>query len=434
MKLKGSVSPPGDKSIAHRYIILSSLSDAVTRIANLPFNQDCLSTVKAFQKLGVRIAFNPRHQIATVKGRGVEGLKKPGTPIFAGDSGTTFRLLLGVLAGQTFPVELTAGKSLSRRPMRRVTEPLRMMGAKISAKRKAQTLKLEEYPPITIQGGKLKPIVYRLPVASAQVKSAILLAGLYADGVTKVIEPVPTRDHTERALKAFKADIRINRNIIALRGGKDLVSPAALRVPGDISSASFFIVLASIFSCSHLIIRNISLNPSRIGIMKVLKRMGAKIKITTYDLPLTTYEPIGDLVVKTSVLNGTIVKSQEVPGLIDELPILIVAACFAKGQSVFEGVEELRVKETDRIRAMAGNLRKMGAEIEVKKTGRREDIIVYGARNLVGAKVHSCGDHRTAMSMVVAGLCAEGETIIDDVSCIDKSYPGFLRDIKGLLR
>jgi 3-phosphoshikimate 1-carboxyvinyltransferase len=329
-----------------------------------------------------------------------------------------------------------------------------MMGAEISAKCKAKSVKrIEEYPPITIRGGNLKPITYKMPVASAQVKSAILLAGLYTSGLTQIIEPIKTRDHTERMLKQFKAEIKVKGpafvkapagcppkrskggpNKIVIKGNQLLVAPKNIYIPGDISSASFFLVLASILPNSQIWLRKVSLNPSRAGIIKVLKRMGADIRVTSYELRVTSYEPMGDIRVSSSKLKGTIVKKAEIPSLIDELPILMVAACFAKGKTVFNGVEELRVKETDRIRSMSENLRKMGADIEIYQTAQSEKIIIHGGKRLQGAKVKSFRDHRTALSMIIAGLAAEGKTLIDDISCINKSFPDFLSLLKPLLR
>jgi len=445
LHLEGEISLSGDKSIAHRSIIVSALSCGLTRIKNFPANKDCLSTVKAFKKLGIKIRQESTRrglEVITVFGKGLRGLKKPKGPILVGDSGTTLRLLLGVLAGQNFQTKLVAGPSLSQRPMLRVTKPLRMMGAKIKARVKKQGSKIEEYPPITIRGGNLKPIAYKMPVASAQVKSAIILAALYAKGKTYVTERVRTRDHTERMLKLFRADIKVNpsttlrvdgersrtikQNTIVIKGNKALVSPGTVTIPGDISSAAFFIILATMIPGSKVLIRNVSLNPSRTGIIGVLKRMGADIKVSSVKCQLSKFEPMGDIIVKSSSLKGTIVKREEIPSLIDELPILMVAACNARGRTVFEGVGELRIKETDRIRSLSSNLSKMGADITVSKAGSTEKIIIQGVKQLKAARVKSFGDHRTAMSIVVAGLAAVGKSRIDDISCINKSFPDFL--------
>jgi 3-phosphoshikimate 1-carboxyvinyltransferase len=447
LRLQGEIVLLGDKSIAHRSVIISAISYGKTTIENFPNNKDCLSTVKALKKLGIKITqknskTSKTCSAITILGKGLRSLSIPKAPIFVGDSGTTLRLLLGVLAGQNFKTKLRAGKSLSQRPMLRVTAPLRMMGADIAARHKPQDIprlrlgqaKIEEYPPITIKGGNLKPITYKMPVASAQVKSAILLAGLYAEGKTKVIESIKTRDHTERILKLFKADIKLKQNTIVMKGNKELVSPARIYIPGDISSASFFIVLAAILPDSYIIIKDVSLNPSRTGIIRVLKRMGVDIRITSYQLPVTSYEPAGDIIVKSSRLRGALVKKEEIPALIDELPILMVAACKASGITVFEGVSELRVKETDRIRSMCGNLKKMGADIRIFKENGQDKVVIKGVKELNGNRISSFGDHRTAMSMVVAGLVAGGETLIDDINCINKSFPVFFSFLKNLIR
>lgn len=405
----GRVSLPGDKSISHRAVILSALSSAKTTLENFPANDDCLATLKAFRQLGIRSTLKKSEVL--IYGKGLFGLKKPGRPIYLTDSGTSLRLLLGVLAGQRFSVRLTAGKSLSRRPMKRVTIPLRRMGAEIKSR-------MGEFAPITIKGGNLKGIIYKMPVASAQVKSAILLAALYAKGKTRVIEAIPTRDHTERMLKIFK--------------GKMLKSPGKIYIPGDISSAAFFMVAGSIIPCSKILIKNVSLNPTRTGAVKVLKRMGACINVKCQMSNVKCAEPIGDVLVESSKLKGVRISKMEIPSLIDELPVLMVAASLARGKSVFEGVGELRVKETDRIRSMTENLKKMGADIRVSKVKAGESIIINGVKGLKGARVKSFGDHRTAMSMIVAGFAAKGTTHIDDVSCISKSFPDFIRVIKSL--
>jgi 3-phosphoshikimate 1-carboxyvinyltransferase len=441
-KIKGQIIMPGDKSIAHRIIILSCLSGNSTTIKNFPFNEDCLSTVRAFKKLGTKITFARQNSRIRVFGVGLNGLRRPASPIFVGESGTTLRLLLGVLAGQDFKVRLTCARSLSQRPMLRVNSPLRKMGAKITCRRSWQG---EEYLPATIQGQILRPIVYNMPVASAQVKSAILLAGLYAKGSTRVIEPIKTRDHTERLLKAFGAQVRIRSHEIIIKGKKELVAPGSVYVPGDISSAAFLMVLSAITSGSQVLLKNVSLNPSRLGIIRVLKRMGAQIKVTRH-LPVrqagrsqvTRFEPMGDVEVRSSRLKGTKINKKEIPSLIDELPILMVAACFARGKSRFEGVGELRVKETDRIKSMLENLRKMGADIQAttRKSSARssEDIVINPVKVLKGARVKSFGDHRTAMSLIVAGCAARGTTTIDDTSCISKSFPDFLKVLKSITK
>ncbi|HTZ11980.1 MAG TPA: 3-phosphoshikimate 1-carboxyvinyltransferase [Candidatus Margulisiibacteriota bacterium] len=416
--LLGRLSFPGDKSIAHRAIILGALSRGKVRIENFPDNKDCLWTIASFRKLGIKIKVS-KGGVVGVSGKGLRGLSRPASAIFTGESGTTLRLLLGVLAGQNFKSRVYSASSLARRPMLRVIAPLRMMGAKISSR-------AGEHPPFAITGGALRPIDYHMPVPSAQVKSAILLAGLFCAGKTRVREKVGTRDHTERMLKLFKADIKLKGNTIVIKGGKELSSPKKVVIPGDISSAAFFMVLAAITPGSRFILRNVSLNPSRSGIIKVLRRMGAKIKISSYKVKAEGSEPAGEIVVESSSLKGTRIPNKDIPSLIDEIPILMVAATRAKGRTLFEGVGELRFKETDRIRSMTVNLRKMGAVISISKAKGLESLSVEGVKELRGAKVRSFGDHRTAMSMIVAGMAATNKTILDDISCISKSFPSFL--------
>jgi 3-phosphoshikimate 1-carboxyvinyltransferase len=428
--LEGSVFLSGDKSIAHRSIIISALALGETKIKNFPNSKDCLSTIEAFKRLGIKI--RRTSSIVNVSGKGLYGLHRPRGPIFVGDSGTTLRLLLGVLAGQSFKTKLVSGKSLSRRPMLRVTNPLRIMGAQLSARRITHNARGEEYPPISIEGGNLRPINYKMPVASAQVKSAILLAALYVKGKTCLTEQIPTRDHTERMLRLFKARLKTNRNTIVMTGNKELVSPKNIYIPADISSAGFFLVAAAVIPNSRVVIKNLTLNPSRTGIIKVLKRMGAKIYVSGIRHKVSGSEPMADIIAKSSNLKGVRVGKEEIPSLIDELPILAVAASLARGMTVFEGVGELRVKETDRIYSMTVNLKRMGANIAVSRAAGLENIIIRGVKQLNGAKVKSFGDHRTAMSMVVAGLAAKGTSLIDDISCINKSFPGFLSVLHSL--
>ncbi len=430
VKVKGQLNLLGDKSIAHRAIILSSMAFGKTTIYNFPFHNDSEATIKSFQALGVDIVKNTSKNIVYVNGVGLRGFKESLYPISTGESGTTFRLLLGVLAGQNFSTQVTADTALANRPMKRVTIPLRLMGAKISARINNN----EEYAPIIISGGNIKAIKYKMPVESAQVKSAILLAGLYADKVTQVIEKNKSRDHTERMLKLFGVKVYTGIKTVKLYPSKKLISPKEIYIPSDISSASFFIVLVSILKESEIIIKNVNLNSSRMGIIKVLKRMGANIvlkKNKSKDKAFT-YEPMGDIYVKSSCLKATKIKSSEIPSLIDELPILMVAAIFAKGTTYFESVKELRVKETDRINSMADNLALMGGRIEIIKNKNNEDLLVTGMKNLKGAAFKSYNDHRTAMSMIIAGLAVSGESSVDEVKCINKSFPNFIEVVSSL--
>jgi 3-phosphoshikimate 1-carboxyvinyltransferase len=422
--IKGTLSLPGDKSIAHRCIILGSLVSAITTIRNFPLNSDCLSTIAVFKRFGVGIRITGNTVVVT--GKGLYGLHPSRSSISIAGSGTTFRLMLGVLAGQRFSSTLSAGRQLSRRPMLRVTAPLRAMGARITGCRRGA----EEYPPVSIEGCQLTAIRYTMPIASAQVKSAVLFAGLYARGVTVVREKFKSRDHTERMMKQFGVALRCVGRLIRVTGGRELVSPGTVDIPGDISSAAFFIVLASIVKDSTLRITNVNVNATRTGIITVLKRMGGRITIASRT---DAGEPSGDIIVKSSELKSTVVKKEEIPLLIDELPILMVAASCARGDTVFKAVGELRVKETDRIRSMVTNLKTMGVPCRVVTSGIQEDIVISGVQELTGARVSSFGDHRTAMSMVVAGAAARGKTVVDGVECINKSFPGFLDTLKKLI-
>ncbi|PIQ86757.1 MAG: 3-phosphoshikimate 1-carboxyvinyltransferase [Candidatus Omnitrophica bacterium CG11_big_fil_rev_8_21_14_0_20_43_6] len=425
---RGRISLLGDKSITHRALILSALSYGRTILKNFPLHDDALATLNALKALGVKVL--RKNGVVYVSGRTGRGLIAPKRPVFVDNSGTTMRLLLGVLAGMNFKTKIIAGKYLSARPMSRVNVPLRLMGAQITARIKNR----EEYAPVSIKGGRLKGIVYRPKVASAQVKSAILLAGLFAQGKTTLVERFGTRDHTERMLKLFGANIRVNKNRITLNPGRNLVSPGAIYIPGDISSAAFFIVLAAIIPKSRIIIEHSSLNPGRIGIIKVLKRMQVKIKVVKDKAVCNNFEPSGNLMISASKLKGTVVNPGQIPSLIDELPILMVAACFAQGTTLIKGVGELRVKETDRINSMVVNLKKMGADIRVEKVRGFENIVITGRGRLYGASLKSFGDHRSAMSLVVAAQAAQGDSELDDIGCINKSFPGFLKKLGSLNR
>lgn len=434
-----SIEIPPDKSISHRAVILSSISEGATTIRNLLMAEDIKATIDAFRAMGVNIRFKGRD--AVVYGVGMRGLKKPNKPLYLGNSGTTMRILPGILAGQDFEVVLTGDESLSSRPMRRITEPLRKMGVSIEGRGRSRS---ELYPPLTIRGNRRpKAIDYKSKIASAQVKSCILLAGLYADGVTSVAEPVQSRDHTERMLKQFGVklfSIRFARSknivrvrpkaesrTIGLKGPVKLKSPGAIKIPGDISSAAFFIVAGCILPNIKITIKNVGLNSTRIGVLEILKKMGVNLTNLTM-LELSGYEPIGDIIVKSSKLKGVTISPKEVVRAIDEMPILMVAACFAKGRTTIKGTEELKVKETDRVYSMVTNLRKIGADVQIKK----KNIIINGGKLLHGARVSSFGDHRTAMSMLVAGLGAKGKVIVTGLDCINKSFPNFLNLLNKL--
>ncbi|MFC1708587.1 3-phosphoshikimate 1-carboxyvinyltransferase [Candidatus Omnitrophota bacterium] len=425
-KIQATLNLPGDKSISHRAVIFSSIAKGRTKIKNFSFSDDCRTTLNAFKLLGVKIKKATKDKIS-VCGVGVRGLRKPKHKINLAESGTSMRILMGLLSAQNFTTKLDAHSSLRKRPMLRVIKPLRLMGANIKAKTKDR----DEYPPIMISPAKLRPLNWKMTVASAQVKSAILLTGLYAKGETTINEPVKSRDHTERMLKKFKARIRVKGKTISIKAS-NLVSPKEINIPVDISSAAFFMVLTCLLKNSSVKIRNLGLNPSRAGVIEVLKKMGANIKIIRSRRQY--FEPMADVVIKSSKLKAVRITKDKIPTLIDELPILMVAAALAKGKSVFEGVRELRVKETDRIKSMKLNLSRMGVKIESKLKNKREIIIIHGRDSLRGVKLRSFGDHRTAMSMIVAGLLADSQSRIDDIKCINKSFPDFLKIIKRITR
>jgi 3-phosphoshikimate 1-carboxyvinyltransferase len=396
--------------------MLAAISEGSTRIKNLLIAEDIKRTIGVFQAMGVKIRRDGKSKGCIVYGVGMRGLKKPGKPLYLGNSGTTMRILPGILAGQDFGVVLEGDESLSKRPMKRIVEPLRKMGARIAGHQRDDI-----YPPLRIHGKKLKAIKYRSKIASAQVKSCILFAGLYADGVTSLTEPEKSRDHTERMLKAFGCKLKAENYRVSLKGPVKLKSPGSIEVPGDISSAAFFIVAGCILQDMKIVIKNVGLNPTRTGILDILKKMGSNLAILTR-LDLSDYEPVGDIVIGPSKLRGVTISPEEVVRAIDEIPVIMVAACFAEGKTVIKGVGELRVKETDRIKSMVTNLKKIGADIRTQA----ESIIINGGKPLNGARVSSFGDHRTAMSMLVAGLMTKRKVIVTGLNCINKSFPNFL--------
>jgi len=409
-RLAGDVRVPGDKSISHRSIMLGALAEGVTRVLGFLEGEDSLATLQAFRDLGVVIE-GPDNGALVIHGVGLRGLKKPVGPLYLGNSGTSMRLLAGLLAGQDFDVTLTGDESLSRRPMRRVTEPLAAMGAAITAT-EAGT------PPLWIQGGRaLHGIRYDLPIASAQVKSCLLLAGLRATGETSLREPVPTRDHTERMLQGFGYPVRREGGRIVLAGGGRL-SACDLRVPGDISSAAFFLVGASIAPGSDLVLRGVGINPTRDGVLHVLRAMGADIEL--FNQAAAGGEPTADIRVRYAPLRGIEIPRELVANAIDEFPALFIAAACAQGQTVLRGAEELRVKESDRIQAMADGLMRLGIQAEPTPDG----MCIQGGM-LRGGTVESCGDHRVAMAFAMAGLRAAGEVCIRDCGNVATSFPNF---------
>ena len=423
-KIEGAIEVPGDKSISHRAVMLSSIAEGTTKIDNFLMGDDCLCTINAFREMGVKIAQSPNPEAQSpgviVEGKGLMGLVKPKNELYVGNSGTTMRILMGILAGQDFECVLTGDESLSKRPMRRVAEPLRAMGADISPQPKAHSPNVTElYPPLKIKGKHpLKAIEYPLPMASAQVKSAVLLAGLYAEGTTKIKEPSKSRDHTERILKEFGADIKVNGLEVSVKRSV-LRSGGAIVIPGDISSAAFFMVAALILESSNVTIKNLGINPTRAGVIDILRRMGASIEVS--NIRQEGIEPLADVIVSSSGLEGISIEGDIIPRAIDELPIIMVAASLAKGTTLIKGAGELRVKETDRVTSMTECLKSMGADIG----SEGDTIVINGVDCLKGAVVNSFGDHRTAMSMVIAGLRANGETTVLDTDCINTSFPAF---------
>ena len=420
--LQGIVTVDPDKAICQRAVLLSALADGATRIHPWPPGDDCRQALQVVQQFGVSVSRSPMG--VSVHGRGADGLRVPSAALYCGESGTTFRLAAGLLAGRPFTSTLSAGPGLSRRPMQRIVEPLARMGAGLTGR---SVHSGECYPPLTIQGrSPLRAIRYTLPVASAQVKSAVLLAGLHADGPTCVIEPQPTRDHTERLLRCFGASVGSDGAAISVEPGS-LRSPGDVSLPADFSSAAFFIVAALCVPGSRLILPQVSLNPTRIGLLKMLERMGAQVRLTDH---AEGWEPRATIEVEAQALQATTVEATEVPGLIDELPILMVAAACARGTTRFKGVGELRVKETDRVASMLNGLRQLGVHVSLPVP----DTVEVEGGPLTGAVVESAGDHRTAMSLAVAGLAARGTTTVLGAECAAKSFPGFfdrLRDVAG---
>ncbi len=410
-KLTGEIRVPGDKSISHRAVMLGSLAKGVSRIKNFLPGADCLSTVECFKAMGIEFSQAEANTLI-VKGKGLYGLQEPEDVLDAGNSGTTIRLVMGILAGQPFFAAVTGDSSIRRRPMSRVTEPLKEMGAGIIGRQNGK------YAPVAVQGGVLSPLKFVSAVASAQVKSAILLAGLYAKGRTSIWEPAKSRDHTERMLAYLGAKIQVQDRLVEITGNPELEGKP-IEVPGDISSAAFFMAAAAVTPGSMVRINRVGVNPTRTGIIEVLRRMGAEIDIVNEDL--VNEEPVADIIVQGGELQGTVIEGSLIPRLIDEIPVITVAAALARGQTVIRDAAELKVKETNRISTMTGELRKMGAGIEELPDG----MIINGGASLKGAVCNSHDDHRVAMALAVAGLAAEGETVIQNTECIKVSFPGF---------
>ena len=422
--ISGGIELPGDKSISHRYGMLAGIAEGTSELRHFSAAADCHSTLGCMRALGAEIKIEK--DVVRVTGHGPRGLRQSRKALDAGNSGTTMRLLAGILAGQSFSATLTGDDSLQKRPMKRVVGPLRQMGAEIVARE-------DQFAPLEIRGAKLHPISYEMPMASAQVKSAVLLAGLFAEGVTKVIEPARTRDHTELALEEFGAHIERHGLTTVVQGlgtgnGHGTLTGRALDVPGDLSSAVFFIAAASLFAESSLLIHNVGLNPTRTAILDVFLSMGASIK--TPSLRTSHGEVVGDLVIQGAVLQGGIISGDTIPLVIDELPMLAVLGPFTEEGIEIRDAGELRVKESDRIAALAENLRRMGAQVEERPDGLR--VAGRKAGKLRGAEIESHGDHRIAMAFAIAGLAAEGKTTICDADCAGVSFPTFYEELDRL--
>lgn len=412
-----TLSIPGDKSISHRSVILGAIANGITSIDNFLPGQDCWSTVRCIRQLGVEITELAPNRLQ-VHGCGLDGLKEPDDYLDVGNSGTTMRLLAGVLAGQEFLSILTGDHTIRRRPMARIAEPLRQMGAQVWGRGNGR------FAPLAIKGGHLRAIDYLTPVASAQIKSAVLLAGLYGQGVTSVTEPALSRDHTEKMLAAFGANIKIEGLTTSIGPGPLTAQP--ITVPGDISSAAFFLVAGAIVPGSCLTISKVGLNPTRTGILDVLREMGADITITNQSL--TSGEPMGDITVSGHGLKGISIGGSLIPRLIDEIPVLAVAAAAAEGTTIIRDATELKVKESNRLQAIATELRRFGVSIDETEDG----LIIKGGRNYEGAVCESYHDHRIAMACALMGLVANGPTIVHGAECIDISFPGFESTLASL--
>lgn len=415
--LNGEVQIPGDKSISHRAVMFGSLALGTTEIHNFLQGADCLSTIGCFKEMGIEV--ENTGSVVRVHGKGLHGLSAPTSTLDVGNSGTTTRLISGILSAQPFESVVNGDESIQKRPMDRIIHPLSMMGASITSKHNNGCC------PLSIKGQPLKGIHYDSPVASAQVKSAILLAGLYAEGTTSVTEPYVSRNHTELMLEEFGVPITVSGTTVSLSTATELQSQKIM-VPGDISSAAYFIAGGLITPNSCIRIKNVGINPTRAGILDVCVAMGADI--TMENVKTGTGEPIADLIVKTSSLHGVVISGEIIPRLIDEIPIIAVMACFANGETIIKDAQELKIKESNRIDVMVKNLSAMGADI----VGTEDGMIIRGGLPLHGTTIDSKLDHRIAMSFAIASLLAEGTTTIEGAECVNISYPNFYRDLKKL--
>lgn len=415
--LRGEITIPGDKSISHRSVMFGSIAKGTTEITGFLQGADCLSTIACFQKMGVDIENNQDRIL--VHGNGLHGLKAPQETLDCGNSGTTTRLLSGILAGQQFSAVLTGDASIQKRPMKRIIDPLSQMGASI------QSIADNGCAPLNICGRQLHGIYYTSPVASAQVKSAILLAGLYADSETRVTEPCLSRNHSELMLRHFGADILTEENSATIYPPNELYA-CPIHVPGDISSAAFFLAAGLLIPHSEILIRHVGINPTRDGILTICRAMGGDIRLQ--NIQNTSGEAVADILVRHSSLHGTEIGGNIIPTLIDELPVLAMMACFAKGETIIRDAAELKVKESNRIAVMVQNLTAMGADV----TETTDGMIIRGGKTLHGAVIDSHLDHRIAMTFAVAGLMAERETEVLGAECVTISYPNFYEDLRKL--
>jgi len=415
--LNGKIIVPGDKSISHRSVMFGAVAEGTTKVSNFLLGEDCLSTIACFQKLGVKIEQSGND--VTIYGKGLHNLQEPKEVLDVGNSGTTIRLMLGILANTPFHSTIIGDASIGKRPMKRVTDPLSMMNAQIDGRENGQ------YTPLSIRGGKVKGMHYHSPVASAQVKSAVLLAGLQGEGVTTVTEPMQSRDHTERMLRAFGCTVDVNERTVSLQGGQQLKG-ADIEVPGDVSSAAFFLVAGAIVQNSKLVLENVGLNPTRTGILDVLTKMGALISID--NIRNEEFEPCGDITIETSKLQGIEIGGSLIPRLIDEIPVIALLATQAEGITVIKDAEELKVKETNRIDTVVDELGKLGAKIEATPDG----MIIYGKQNLKGNAVNSHGDHRIGMMLAIASCIIDGEVKIENSDAVAVSYPNFFEQLASL--
>ncbi|MFY0543075.1 3-phosphoshikimate 1-carboxyvinyltransferase [Brevibacillus sp. H7] len=418
-RIEGKVKVPGDKSISHRAVMFGALAEGTTTIEGFLPGADCLSTISCFRRMGIEIV--QEEDRVTVHGKGWYGLQEPSQHLDVGNSGTTIRLLSGIMATQPFHVVMEGDESIAKRPMRRVVGPLRQMGAKIDGRKDG------EFTPLAIRGGELKGIHYQSPVASAQVKSAILLAGLQAKGVTSVTEPHLSRDHTERMLQAFGVSVVRDGLTVSVEGGQQLKG-RDIRVPGDISSAAFLIAAVMMVPGSSLLIENVGLNPTRTGIIDVVRAMGGSVELVNERV--VNEEPVADLSVTYAELNGVEIGGEMIPRLIDEVPVIAVMATQAKGKTVIRDAQELKVKETDRIATVVSELSKLGAKV----TPTDDGMIIEGPTPLTGSRIDSRGDHRIGMAMAIAGLAAAGETWIENDEAIAVSFPNFAQILAEICR